>query len=83
MAFQTYLGIISTVLGLVLIIREVSRRQFAEALHSVSLCVIGALLLTQSLLEPGWASRAFVGGAFLLGVTANLAARRISRQRRS
>lgn len=83
MEFQAYLGVLCFILGFVLLTVEVTRKQFAEALHSVSLCVIGVLLLTRNQLEPGWTSRAVVVGAFLIGVSSSLAARRLSRRQRS
>ena len=83
MDFTAYLGIGFVVLGLAMAAREVARREHAEALNSIAgVSLLGALLLTFSLMERGWLSRAVMVGFFVLALALRWAASRLSRQQR-
>ena len=81
MDFQAYLGLTVIVVGLTMSVVGVSHRDYADALHSVVFSLLGALLLTGSLVEPGWTARIVLGCIFLVATAMRFAAWRLGRRK--
>lgn len=80
MDIQAYLGLGVVVLGLVMSVGGVMRRDYADALSSVAFSLLGALFLTAGLMEPGWTTYAVLAGIIAVGIAVRLAASRLSRR---
>lgn len=80
MDFQAYLGLGVIVLGLAMSVGGVARREYADALHSVVFSMLGVLVLTASLMEPGWTTYAVFAGIITVGIAVRVAAARLSRR---
>jgi hypothetical protein len=81
MEFETYLGVAVILLGLVMAFRKVTSRQPSEALESLVLSLLGALLVTASEMPHGWAGRTILLGIVGVAVCVRLAASRMSTHR--
>jgi hypothetical protein len=74
------MGLGYIILGLAMAVREAAKRKHADALSSAGLSVLGALLLTGSVLEDGGASYTILAGIILVAGAMRLGAQRLSRQ---
>lgn len=62
MDVQAYVGMIALVAGLGLSAREIRRHARVDAAMSLFIALQGALLLSASVMSPGWQSVSVLGG---------------------